>query len=68
MRIARFFLAALLLGGTVLAGVATFGGRFVAPAEEAMGLSLREESLRARGAGFFTGYRSHRGGGLHGGK
>lgn len=66
MKAATALLAALLAGGTVLAAVATFASLGVARADEVEGVSLRQESQRA--PGFFVAYRSHRGGGLRGGK
>lgn len=67
MKAATVLLAALLAGGTGLAALATFASLGVARADELTGVSLRQESRRAP-AGFFVAYRSHRGGGLRGGK
>ena len=63
-------LTGTLLGGTLLAGGATVGHVGVSPPEEPQGISIRQESEQSRGRGFFYGYhsRSHRGGGLRGGK
>ena len=68
MKFSHLMLGVLLAGGTVAAGAATVAKLGVPPAEEPQGISLREESARARGAGFFYAHRSHRGGGLRGGK
>lgn len=62
----RLLLAVLLGGGSLLAMAATFLNVGVARAEEPQGVQLRQES--ARGGAFFSTYRSHRGGGLRGGK
>ena len=68
MKFSHLMLSAVLAGGTVFAGAATISKLGVPKAEEPQGISLREESARARGAGFFYAHRSHRGGGLRGGK
>lgn len=68
MKAGRFLLGLLLGGGTLVAGGATVAGVGVSPPEEPQGISLRQESTRSGGRGFFYGYRSHRGGGLRGGK
>ena len=65
---AKLLLLTLLGGGTTAAGAATWMGVGVAPPEEPQGISLRQESARSRAHGFFYAYRSHRGGGLRGGK
>lgn len=62
----RLLLTVLLGGGSLLAMAATFLNVGVASAEEPQGVQLRQES--ARGGAFFAAYRSHRGGGLRGGK
>lgn len=67
MKVARLLAAALLAGGTVLAATVAWSGMAVTTASEPRGISLREESARG-GRGFFAAYRTHRGGGLHGGK
>lgn len=66
MKFKRFLLLTLLGGGTAMALAATFLNVGVASAEEPQGVALRQES--ARGQGFFYVYRSHRGGGMRGGK
>lgn len=66
MRIAKYLIAGLLGGFSLLAVGATFFNVGVARAEEPQGVQLRQES--ARGGAFFHAYRSHRGGGLRGGK
>ena len=68
MKFSHLLLGALLTGGTLFAGAATVSKMGVAQAEEPQGISLREESRRSRGMGFFHSHRSHRGGGLRGGK
>lgn len=62
----RYLVAALLGGTSLLAVGATFLNVGVASAEEPQGVKLRQDS--ARGGAFFATYRSHRGGGLRGGK
>jgi len=67
MTLGKLLLGVVLAGGTVVAGTATLNNAGAAQPEEA--LSLRQESARSQGRGFFYGYhRSHRGGGLAGGK
>ena len=64
---AKKYLLYTVLGG--ITGLALFASIFdagVSRADEPEGVSLRQES--ARSAGFFHAYRSHRGGGLRGGK
>lgn len=61
----RILLGFLLGGGTLVASAATLLGAGVSPPDEPQGVSLRQETPRA---GFFQTYRSHRGGGLRGGK
>ena len=61
----RFFLGALLGGGTLLAAAAAIFHIGVDKAS-AEGISLRQDSQQQ--TGFFHAYRSHRGGGLRGGK
>ncbi len=74
MGIGRILIAATLLGSTAIAGTATFSGAGVQSVEHPQGISLREQSAQSRGPrGFFAAYyltqsRSHRGGGLRGGK
>lgn len=68
MKTATALVASLLAGGTLLAGAATFAHLGMPRADQPTGVSLRQESQRARGVGFFPAYRSHRGGGLRGGK
>lgn len=65
-KIKRLLFCGLLAGSSSLAMFATFFDIGVARADEPQGISLRQES--ASRAGFFHGYRQHRGGGLHGGK
>ncbi len=67
MKLLKGLLATALVGGTVVGGTATWLHYGVPPAEEPQGISLRQESERTPG-GFFPLYRSHRGGGLRGGK
>jgi hypothetical protein len=69
MKLSTLLLGTVLAGGTLAAGAATLAKVGVAAAEEPQGVSLREESAR-HGRGFFYAYhsRSHRGGGLRGGK
>ena len=70
MGIGRILIAAMLLGSTAVAGVATFTGAGVSTPEHPQGISLRQESARSHGM-FFPAYyagRTHRGGGLRGGK
>ena len=66
MRYLRYLIAVLMGGFSMLAAAATFTNAGVARAEEPQGVQLRQESARAQG--FFHSYRSHRGGGLRGGK
>jgi hypothetical protein len=66
MKPLRILLLALLAGGTALALVVSLLGLGV-PRADARGVSLREESARSGGM-FFSGYRSHRGGGIADGK
>lgn len=61
----RFFLGTLLGGGTFLAALAAVFHVGVDQAS-AEGISLRQDSQQQ--TGFFHAYRSHRGGGLRGGK
>ena len=61
-------LSGILAGATFIAGAATIGKTGVSTAEEPQGISLRQESARNNQRGFFYGYRTHRGGGLRGGK
>lgn len=68
MKVVKVLAGFLLAGGTGLAAVATMTNAGVPAAEEPQGVSLRQESVRARHGGFFAGYRTHRGGGLRGGK
>ncbi len=68
MRGSAKLLGGLLAGATFVAGAATVGKTGVSTAEEPQGISLRQESTRNHHRGFFYGYRSHRGGGLRGGK
>ena len=70
MRASTLLLGTVLVGGTLAAGAATLSKAGVPPAEEPQGISLRQESARHHGHGFFYAYaaRSHRGGGLRGGK
>ena len=65
-KIKRLMFCGLLAGSSSLAMLATVSDVGVAKAAEPQGISLRQES--ASRAGFFHGYRQHRGGGLHGGK
>lgn len=69
MKVSTLILGAVLIGGTVGAGAVTAAKAGVPKAEEPQGISLRQESERSP-RGFFYGYhmRSHRGGGLRGGK
>ncbi len=61
-------LTGLALGGTLMAGAATLSNYGAEKPEEPQGVSIRQESAKS-GRGFFHGYgRSHRGGGLRGGK
>jgi len=70
MKFSTLLLGTFLAGGTLFAGAATMAKKGVPPPEEPQGISLREQSQRARGHGFFYGYhsRSHMGGGIRGGK
>ncbi len=68
MRGSAKLLSGVLAGATLLAGAATIGKSGVPTAEEPQGISLRQESTRNHHRGFFYGYRTHRGGGLRGGK
>lgn len=63
--IKRLFFGLLLGGGTLFAAAAAFLHLGVDEAA-AQGISLRQESQQQ--TGFFHAYRSHRGGGLRGGK
>ena len=68
MKLGTLLLGTLLAGGTLAAtGAALSNSGVTRAGEEA--ISLRQESAR-HGRGFFYGYhsRSHRGGGLRGGK
>ena len=69
MRFAKILTGFILAGGTLMAGAATLSNIGAAKLNEPQGVSLRQESQRSQGRGFFYGYgRSHRGGGLGGGK
>ncbi|MCP4403031.1 MAG: hypothetical protein GY801_37715 [bacterium] len=65
----KFLLIPLLIGGTLLATVATFAKWGAADIEHPQGIDLRQESTKYRRGAFFAYYgRSHYGGGLRGGK
>ena len=67
LKLKKYLLYTVLGGITGLALFASIIDAGVSRAEEPEGVSLRQES--ARSAGFFHAYhRSHRGGGLRGGK
>jgi len=68
MRGSAKLLGGILVGATCIAGAATLGKAGVRTLEEPQGISLRQESTQTHHRGFFLGYRSHRGGGLRGGK
>lgn len=71
MGLKKILVYGALLGGTAGAGAATLANAGAPPLEHPQGVSLKETSVRTdRGAAFFPGYwgRSHRGGGLRGGK
>jgi len=53
MRASTLLLGTVLVGGTLAAGAATLSKAGVAPAEEPQGISLRQESTRHHGHGFF---------------
>ncbi len=67
----RVFLLVFLVGGSILAAVATFAGAGASTVAHPDGISLRDESVR-RSGGFFLMYmhtpRYHTGGGLRMGK
>lgn len=66
MKAMKYLLFGALGAVTVLAVGATLLDAGIARAEEPQGVKLRQES--AQRSGFFHNYRSHRGGGLRGGK
>jgi hypothetical protein len=69
MKFAKLLTGLILGGGTLMAGAATLSNIGAAQLNEPQGISIRQESQRSQGRGFFYGYgRSHRGGGLGGGK
>lgn len=71
MQLLKIAIISLLLGSTAYAGVATWRNYGAQEFEHPGGISLRDESVRSRKAGFFPYYarnRSYRGGGLSGGK
>jgi len=70
MQLFKIAIIGLLVGGSALAGFATWRNVGAQAFEHPEGISLRQESVRSR-AGFFLFYarsRYHRGGGLSGGK
>lgn len=68
MRPKRMMVILLLAGGSLFGLFLTLINAGVSSAQEPQGVALRQESAN-RSAGFFYGYhRSHRGGGLRGGK
>ena len=72
MQFLKIVVFSLLLGSTAFAGYATWRNFGAQSFESPQGVSLRQESVRTghRG-GFFAYYgrsRTHRGGGLSGGK
>ncbi|MEM1182711.1 MAG: hypothetical protein AAGM22_30480 [Acidobacteriota bacterium] len=66
MKAKKYLLYTVLGAGSALALGATVLDAGVSRAEEPAGVKLRQESAQSRG--FFHAYRSHRGGGLRGGK
>ena len=70
MQFLRIVVTGLLVGGTAMAGLATWRNVGAQAFEHPKGISLRQESVRGRTGGFFPYYstRHHRGGGLSGGK
>ena len=73
MRLIRWVIMLFLVGGSALAGAATFSHLGAQSFEHPEGIQLRQESTRSRtrGFGFFPLYartHAHRGGGLSGGK
>ncbi len=66
----KLLAASVLIGGTALASVATFSKAGAQSIEHPNGISLREASAKSDRSGLFFPYymRSHRGGGLRGGK
>ena len=68
MKLLRGLLATAMIGGSAAGATATYLHYGVPRVEEPQGISLRQESERKPGIGFFPAYRSHRGGGLRGGK
>ena len=71
MQFFKIAIISLLLGSSAFAGLATWRNFGAQTFEHPKGLSLRQESVRAGRTGFFPYYarhRSHRGGGLSGGK
>ena len=70
MGLKRILLFTGLLGATAGAAAGAFAGLGAQKLEHPQGISLRETSLRdGRQGGFFHHYhRTHRGGGLRGGK
>ena len=70
MGLKRILLFTGLLGATAGAATGALTGVGAEPLNQPQGISLRETSLRDdRQAGFFHRYhRTHRGGGLRGGK
>lgn len=71
MQFLKIAVFSLLLGSTAFAGYATWRNFGAQKFEHPQGISLRQESVRAGRTGFFPyygRYRTHRGGGLSGGK
>ena len=67
----KIAIVSLLVGGSAFAGIATWRNYGAQNFEHPTGISLRQESVRTNGAGFFPYYarsRYHRGGGIRGGK
>ena len=70
MNFLRFGLIGIIACSTIWAAQATYRKTGVRDVRYPQGISLREESIQAAHAGVFPGgrLRTHRGGGLHGGK
>jgi hypothetical protein len=71
MQLFKIVIVGLMVGGSALAGFATWRNVGAQTFEHPEGISLRQESVRTSRTGFFPYYarsRYHRGGGLSGGK
>ncbi|MGD9365658.1 MAG: hypothetical protein PVH87_08185 [Desulfobacteraceae bacterium] len=68
MQFIKIVVFSMLLGSTAFAGYATWRNFGAQKFEHPQGISLRQESVRAGFFPYYGRYRTHRGGGLSGGK